>query len=300
MQVDLVDGTYELFRYFFSPGGGHANSAGEQVGAVRGVLRSVLTLLEAESTHIAVATDHVVESFRNDLWEGYKTGEGTDPDLVAQFPLLEDALEAMGVAVLAMVDVEADDGLASAAAVAQADGRPTRIIIRTPDKDLAQCVVDPVVVQYDRKSDTFRDAAGVQEKYGVPPVAIPDWLALVGDAADGFPGLPGWGAKTAAAVLRRYGTIDEIPLDPSEWDVTGVRGAPRLAATLADQMDVAQLFRTLARVVTDSDVGEVDDWLWVGPTDQFENWCDRLDAPDLLRRANRLQAERNAPENPSG
>ena len=300
MQVDLIDGTYELFRYFFSPGGGHANSAGEQVGAVRGVLRSVLTLLEDGATHVAVATDHVVESFRNDLFDGYKTGEGIDPDLFAQFPLLEDALEAMGVAVLPMVDVEADDGLASAAAVALADGRPTRVVIRTPDKDLAQCVVDPVVVQYDRKSDTYRDAAAVLDKYGVAPPSIPDWLALVGDTADGIPGLAGWGAKTAAAVLRRYGTLDEIPLDPAEWDVDGVRGAPRLTEVLRAQFADAQLYRTLATVVTDADVGDVDDWYWAGTTDQLAGWCDRLDAPDVLRRATRLHSERAAPEMPSG
>lgn len=300
MQVDLIDGTYELFRYFYSPGGGHMNAAGEQVGAVRGVLRSVLSLLEEGATHVAVATDHVVESFRNDLFDGYKTGEGIDPDLFAQFPLLEDALEAMGVAVLPMVDVEADDGLASAAAVACADGRPHRIVIRTPDKDLAQCVVDPIVVQYDRKSDTYRDVAAVVEKYGVEPAAIPDWLALVGDTADGIPGLPGWGAKTAASVLRRYGSLDDIPLDPAEWDVAGVRGAPRLTNVLREQFADAQLYRTLATVVIDADVGEVDDWNWLGATDQLASWCDRLDAPDVLRRASRLTSDRTAPEMPSG
>jgi 5'-3' exonuclease len=160
--------------------------------------------------------------------------------------------------------------------------------------------VDPVVVQYDRKSDTYRDSAGVVEKYGVPPASIPDWLALMGDTADGIPGLPGWGAKTAAAVLRRYGTLDEIPLDPEEWDVEGVRGAARLAATLKEQMQQAQLFRTLATIVRDSDVGKVDDWCWTGVTDQFASWCDRLDAPDVLRRATKIQAERTAPETPSG
>ncbi len=300
MQVDLVDGTYELFRYHFSPGGGHVNAAGEQVGATRGVLRSVLSLLEDGATHVAVATDHVVESFRNELFDGYKTGEGIDPDLFSQFPLLEDALEAMGVAVLAMVDVEADDGLASAAAVAVADGRPTRVVIRTPDKDLAQCVVDPLVVQYDRKSDTYRDSAAVVEKYGVPPASIPDWLALVGDTADGIPGLPGWGAKTTGAVLRRYLTLDDIPLDHEEWDVEGVRGAARLAGTLKEHLQQAQLFRTLATVVTDADVGTVDDWCWTGATAQLASWCDRLDAPDVLRRATALQAERTAPATPSG
>jgi 5'-3' exonuclease len=288
MQVHLVDGTYELFRNFYSPRGGHLNEAGEEVGAVRGVLRGTVAMLEDGATHIGVATDHVIESFRNDLWADYKDGSGIDPDLWAQFPWLEDALEALGVTVWPMVDVEADDALAAAAAVADADDRVERVIIATPDKDLAQCVVGDRVVQYDRRSQQFRDAAAVEEKYGVPPESIPDWLALVGDSADGFPGLPGWGAKSAANVLRRYGHIEDIPGAPGQWDVPGLRGAAKLAATLADEYERALLFRRLAILETDVDVGSVDQWRWTGPTADLAEWCDRLDAPDVLRRTSSL------------
>jgi 5'-3' exonuclease len=288
MQVHLVDGTYELFRNFYSPRGGHLNEAGEEVGAVRGVLRGTVAMLEDGATHIGVATDHVIESFRNDLWADYKDGSGIDPDLWAQFPWLEDALEALGVTVWPMVDVEADDALAAAAAVADADDRVERVIIATPDKDLAQCVVGDRVVQYDRRSQQFRDAAAVEEKYGVPPESIPDWLALVGDSADGFPGLPGWGAKSAANVLRRYGHIEDIPGAPGQWDVPGLRGAAKLAATLADEYERALLFRRLAILETDVDVGSVDEWRWTGPTADLAEWCDRLDAPDVLRRTSSL------------
>jgi 5'-3' exonuclease len=288
MQVHLVDGTYELFRNFYSPRGGHLNDAGEEVGAVRGVLRGTVAMLEEGATHIGVATDHVIESFRNDLWADYKDGSGIDPDLWAQFPWLEDALEALGVTVWPMVDVEADDALAAAAAVADADDRVERVIIATPDKDLAQCVVGDRVVQYDRRAQQFRDAAAVEEKYGVPPESIPDWLALVGDSADGFPGLPGWGAKSAANVLRRYGHIEDIPDAPGQWDVPGLRGAAKLAATLADEYERALLFRRLAILETDVDVGSVDEWRWTGPTTDLGEWCERLDAPDVLRRANSL------------
>ncbi len=288
MQVHLVDGTYELFRNFYSPRGGHLNEAGEEVGAVRGVLRGTVAMLEDGATHIGVATDHVIESFRNDLWADYKDGSGIDPDLWAQFPWLEDALEALGVTVWPMVDVEADDALAAAAAVADADDRVERVIIATPDKDLAQCVVGDRVVQYDRRSQQFRDAAAVEEKYGVPPESIPDWLALVGDTADGFPGLPGWGAKSAANVLRRYGHIEDIPGAPGQWDVPGLRGAAKLAATLTDEYERALLFRRLAILETDVDVGSVDEWRWTGPTADLAEWCERLDAPDVLRRADSL------------
>jgi 5'-3' exonuclease len=288
MQVHLVDGTYELFRNFYSPRGGHLNEAGEEVGAVRGVLRGTVAMLEDGATHIGVATDHVIESFRNDLWADYKDGSGIDPDLWAQFPWLEDALEALGVTVWPMVDVEADDALAAAAAAADADDRVERVIIATPDKDLAQCVVGDRVVQYDRRSQQFRDAAAVEEKYGVPPESIPDWLALVGDSADGFPGLPGWGAKSAANVLRRYGHIEDIPGAPGQWDVPGLRGAAKLAATLADEYERALLFRRLAILETDVDVGSVDQWRWTGPTADLAEWCDRLDAPDVLRRTSSL------------
>ena len=290
MQVHLVDGTYELFRNFYSPRGGHINDAGEEVGAVRGVLRGTVAMLEDGVTHLGVATDHVIESFRNDLWADYKDGTGIDPLLWAQFPWLEDALRALGVTVWAMVEVEADDALAAAAAVAAADDAVERVVIATPDKDLAQCVVGDRVVQYDRRAQQFRDAGAVQEKYGVPPGSIADWLALVGDSADGFPGLPGWGAKTAAAVLRRYGRVEDIPHAPGQWDVSGVRGAAKLAATLHDEFENALLFKKLATLVTDVDVGTVADWEWTGPTDGLEGWCERLDAPDVLRKVRRLAA----------
>lgn len=288
MQVHLIDGTYELFRNFYSPRGGHTNDVGEEVGAVRGVLRGTVAMLDDGVSHIGVATDHVIESFRNDLWAGYKDGSGIDADLWAQLPWLEDALRALGVTVWAMVDHEADDALAAAAAIADADERVERVVIATPDKDLAQCVKGQRVVQYDRRAQQFRGAAEVLEKYGVPPESIPDWLALVGDSADGFPGLPGWGAKSAAAVLRSYGHIDEIPASPGQWDVPGLRGAAKLAATLVEQYDNAVLFRTLARLVTDIDVGTVDAWEWKGPTAELVSWCDRVDAPDVAAKAQRL------------
>ena len=291
MEVHLVDGTYELFRYFYSPGGGHTNADGEEVGAVRGVLRSLVSMLADGATHLGVATDQVIESFRNDLYAGYKTGEGIDPVLFAQFPLLESTLDAAGFTVWAMVDVEADDALGAAARVSAADPAVTRAIICTPDKDLAQCVSDPRIVQFDRRAGTFRDEAGVFEKFGVPPVSIPDWLALVGDTADGFPGLAGWGAKSAAAVLRRYPHIEDIPLAPGQWDIT-VRGAQKLCATLADHLDDAMLFRTLATLRTDVEVGAPADWRWSGPREGFEEACALIDAPDVVRKVTALAAAR--------
>lgn len=291
MQVHLVDGTYELFRYFYSPGGGHENAAGEQVGAVRGVMRSLVSMLDDGATHLGVATDHVIESFRNDLWPGYKTGEGVDPLLKAQFPWLEDAVEALGVTVWAMVEVEADDALGAAAAVAAADHRVERVVICTPDKDLAQCVGGKVL-QFDRRAGQFRDAEGVLDKYGVPPASIPDWLALVGDSADGFPGLPGWGAKTAAAALRAYGHLEAIPHAPGQWDVPGVRGVAKLAATLEANYDDALLFKRLATLETSVHVGTVDEWEWNGPTEQLATWCDRIDAPDVLAKVDRILSAR--------
>ena len=290
MQVHLIDGTYELFRNFYSPRGGHLNEACEEVGAVRGVLRGTVSMLEEGATHVGVATDHVIESFRNELWDDYKDGSGIDPDLFAQFGWLEDALRALGVTVWAMERFEADDALAAAAAVAAADDRVERVVIATPDKDLAQCVRDQRVVQYDRRARQFRGAAEVLEKYGVPPESIPDWLALVGDSADGFPGLPGWGAKSAAAVLRRYGHIEAIPRTPGHWDVSGVRGAAKLAGTLDEQWDTALLFRELATLVTEIDVGSVDQWRWEGPGGDLEQWCTRLDSPELPGRVAKLRS----------
>ncbi len=290
MQVHLVDGTYELFRHFYSPAGGHTNAAGEEVGATRGVLRTIIGMLGDGVTHVGVATDHVIESFRNDLWPGYKDGSGIDPDLFRQFPWLEESLDALGVTVWPMVEVEADDALAAAARVADAESAVTKVVIATPDKDLAQCVRGDRVVQYDRRSGQFRDADAVTEKYGVPPASIPDWLALVGDSADGFPGLPGWGAKSAARVLSRYGTVEEIPHAPGQWDVPDVRSAAKLAATLSSQFADALLFKRLAILDTDVDVGTVADWRWNGPTESLAQWCDRLDAGDVLRKANALAA----------
>jgi 5'-3' exonuclease len=287
MQVHLVDGTYELFRYFFAMPE-HVNADGEQVGAVRGVVGSVLNLIEQGATHVGVATDHVIPSFRNELWDGYKDGSEIDPLIEQQFGLLEDALVSAGFTVWPMVEVEADDALAAAAAIAAADERVERAIICTPDKDLAQCVrADGRVVQLDRRKETLYDWPAVIEKFGVSPTSIPDYLGLVGDTADGFPGLPGWGAKSAALVLAEYEHIEAIPHDVTEWAVK-VRGGAKLAQTLHDNFDDALLFRRIATVETELDVGAVDEWCWTGPTAAFGAMCDRLDAPALVRRADSL------------
>ena len=261
MDVHLVDGTYELFRYHFAP-----NNKDVDRGATIGVVRSCLQLVADGATHVGVACDHVIESFRNDLWPGYKTSAGMDRQLLAQFGPVEDALRAAGFTVWPMVEVEADDALASAAHLAAADDRVGRAIICTPDKDLGQCVVDGKVWQWDRRQDKWFDVAGVQERLGVRPESIPDLLALVGDTADGFPGLPGWGAKSAASVLARWGHLEAIPADPIEWDAN-VRGASKLNLTLRQQWDEALLFRRIATVERDCDVGAVDDWAWEGPAD---------------------------------
>jgi 5'-3' exonuclease len=253
-------------------------------------------MLEEGATHVGVATDHVIESFRNALWPGYKTGEGIDPLLYAQFAPLEEALAALGVVVWAMVEFEADDALAAAATMAAADARVEQVIVCTPDKDLAQCVRGDRVVQLDRRRREIRDEAGVEKKFGVPPASIPDWLALVGDAADGFPGLPGWGAASAAAVLARYGHLESIPEQAAGWDVP-VRGAARLAATLAEQRERARLFRTLATLRTDAPIGvDVDSLRWAGPRAGFAAWAERLGTPALHERAARLAAARAAAE----
>ena len=291
MLVHLVDGTYELFRHHFAVPS-HVDPGGIEVAATRGVVGSVLSMLEGGATHVGVATDHVVESFRNDLWDGYKTSEGMDPELLTQFPIVEDALVALGVAVWAMVDVEADDGLASAAAVAAADDRVEQVVICTPDKDLGQCVVGDRVVQLDRRQQTVRDEGGVIEKFGVPPVSIPDYLALVGDTADGFPGIPGWGAKSTATVLAHYGHLEEIPTLAKDWAVD-VRGATKLATNLAAQRADADLFKVLATLKEDADVGSVDDWRWTGPEPSFERWCERLGAGGMVKRAQKLADARS-------
>jgi 5'-3' exonuclease len=255
---------------------------------VKGVVGSVLGMLEGGVTHLGVATDHVIESFRNARWPGYKTGEGMDPLLSAQFQPLEEALGSLGVVVWPMVEFEADDALAAAAAVAGADARVARVVVCTPDKDLAQCVRGDRVVQLDRRTREVRDEAAVRRKFGVPPVSIPDWLALVGDAADGYPGLPGWGPRSAAMVLARYGHLEHVPALAAQWDVP-VRGALRLATTLAQQRDRALLFRELATLRTDAPIGvDVDALRWTGPRADFRAWSERLGAPVLHERAARL------------
>ncbi|MEO7837434.1 MAG: 5'-3' exonuclease H3TH domain-containing protein [Acidimicrobiales bacterium] len=284
MRVHLVDGTYELFRHHFGLPA-DVRAQGSPTAATRGVLGSVLTLIEEGATHIGVATDHVIESFRNQLWAGYKDGSGVAEELLAQFPLLEEGLEAMGVRVWAMVELEADDALASAAAVAAEDHAVQQVVICTPDKDLAQCVVGDRVVQLDRRRNTVFDEAGVVEKFGVSPASIPDWLGLVGDSADGFPGLPGWGARSAATVLRHYGHLEDIPRLGERWEVD-VRSARQLANTLATQWEAALAFRTLATLVVDRGLlASVDELLWSGPTPGFVELCDHLDAPRLAERA---------------
>jgi 5'-3' exonuclease len=293
VKVHLVDGTYELFRYYYALPS-HVNGAGVEVSATRGVVGTVLQMLEEGATHVAVATDQIIESFRNDLWDGYKDGSGIDPLLKSQFPIIEDALEAAGVVVWAMVEYEADDALGAGAVMAAADPAVEQVLICTPDKDLGQCVTDDDrIVQYDRRKQQLIDRAGVIDKFGVPPESIPDYLALVGDSADGFPGLQGWGAKSAAAVLARYGHLEDIPAAAGQWDIT-VRGGAKLAATLQREYEEALLFRRIATIETDAPVSaSVDELRWVGPTAAFEAMCERLDAPGLLRRAERLAAARS-------
>ena len=289
MKVHLVDGTYELFRHFFGAPP-HRNAAGTEVAAVRGVVSSVLQLLGDGATHVGVATDHVIESFRNDLWPGYKTGDGVDPDLWSQAGPLETALGALGVLVWPMVELEADDALASGAAVADDDPQVEQVIICTPDKDLGQCVRGNRIVQLDRRKDLLIDEGGVEAKFGVGPTSIPDYLALVGDSADGFPGLAGWGAKSAAAVLARWVHIEDIPRDPGAWEVT-VRSAAKLATTLLECREDALLFKELATLRIDrSLLGSIDDLRWRGPTSDFARLCADLDAPGLARRAEALAA----------
>ena len=287
MKVHLVDGTYELFRHFFAVPS-HADKSGADMGALRGVLGTVLSLLERGATHIGVATDHVVESFRNDLYDGYKSGEGIDPDLFGQFHPLEDALEALGVTVWRMKEFEADDGLASASALAWAEPDVEQILLLTPDKDLAQCVQGNRVVMVDRRKDLILDEDGVREKFGVSPASIPDYLALMGDSADGFPGLKGWGAKSAATILARWIALEEIPANEDDWDVK-IRGAKRLAESLQQGREDAALFKDLATLRTSADIGESPhQWRWQGPTPAFAAVCEHLRANHIAERAARL------------
>ncbi len=277
VKVHLLDGTYELFRHHFGVPKGDRDPA-DTVAATRGVMWSVLQLLEEGVTHLGVATDHVIESFRNDLWPGYKSSAGMPEELLAQFPLLEEALGTLGVVVFPMVELEADDALAAAATTASADPRVEQVVVMTPDKDLAQVVSGTRVVQFDRRAKAFTDEAGVKAKYGVSPESIPDWLALVGDSADGFPGLAGWGKTSASAVLAKYRHIEDIPEHHWRWDVT-VRGAARLAAALNEQRDLALLFRDLATLRRDAPVlADVDDLRWQGPGDGLGDMVTRLRA----------------------
>lgn len=286
MDVHLIDGTYELFRYFFAlPSSADGN--GQEIAAVRGVVASVLAMIEGGATHIGVATDHVVESFRNDLYAGYKTSEGVPPELLSQFPILEEALEAMGVRVWAMVEFEADDALASAAAKAAVDERAKQIFICTPDKDLCQCVVGTRVVQLDRRREIVRDESGVIAKFGVKPQSIPDYLAVVGDSADGYPGLAGWGVKAAALTFSQYAHLEDIPKDWREWHTT-IRKARLLSESLFNGWKDAMLFRTLATLRIDVSVFDsVEDLRWKGPRPEFEEFCRRTNAPELSARATR-------------
>jgi 5'-3' exonuclease len=295
MEIHLLDGTYELFRHFHGQPS-RKGSDGREIAAVRGVLLTVLMMLGDTTTHLGVATDHVVESFRNELWPGYKDGSGIPPELFAQFELLEEALAALGVVVWPMVDVEADDAMASAATLASASRGVERVVICSPDKDLAQCVVGQRVVQLDRRSGTIRDEAGVVEKFGTLPATIPDWLALVGDSADGFPGLAGWGARSASQVLAHYGSIEAIPDAVATWDPAvrkAVRGSDKLAATLAASRDQAMLFRLLATLRSDLPLfDDVEETRWVGPTEQMVKVGELLRDGSLYERAVRLNAAR--------
>ncbi len=288
MQIHLIDGTYELFRHYYALPSARDRD-GCDVAAVRGVLASLLGMIREGATHIAVATDHVIESFRNRLWPGYKTGEGIEQDLLDQFSLLEETLSAAGIVVWPMIEFEADDALAAAATAADRDPRVERVVICTPDKDLAQCVRGTRIVQLNRRTRVILDEEGVLRKFGVSPASIPDYLALVGDTADGYPGLPGWGAKSTAAVLAKFTHIESIPADWREWRVNAAN-ASALASTLAQERDHALLFRRLATLRTDIPLfNDVDELAWNGPTPAFDAFGARFDAaitqPMLRKRS---------------
>jgi len=292
VDVYLVDGTYELFRHHFAVPS-HVTVGGREVAATRGVLGSVLGMLEGGATHIGVATDHVIESFRNEMWPGYKTSAGVDPRLLGQFPLLEEALEAMGVVVWPMVELEADDALASAAALAGEALEVERVYICTPDKDLSQCVQGERVVQLNRRTRVVLDEAGVIAKFGVPPASIPDYLALVGDSADGYPGLPGWGARSTAAVLMRWVCLEEFPAECAAWNVD-VRWVAQLCRTFHLERERAYLFRDLATLRSGERLFDsVEALRWRGPRPTFEEVARGLEAPALAERAQRLAARRS-------
>jgi 5'-3' exonuclease len=290
VKVHLVDGTYELYRQHYGQAVRHSEPP--PLAATIGVLSSTLQLIADGATHIGVATDHVIESFRNDLYDGYKTSEGMEPVLLHQIPLLEDALRALGVTVWAMDEYEADDALGSAARVASADKRVKQVLMLSPDKDLGQCVEGKRVVQFDRRNNLIIDDAAIREKFGVGPESIADYLGLVGDTSDGFPGLPGWGAKSASVVLAKWKSIEAIPDDEAKWDVQ-VRGAAKLAATLRENRDTAALFKRIATIVTNVAVGKVDDWCWTGPTADFAELANEIGQPNLAKKADALATRNN-------
>jgi 5'-3' exonuclease len=286
VNVHLIDGTYELFRYFYAVPSAR-DTDGREVGAIRGVVGSILGMLNRDATHIGVATDHVIESFRNRLWHGYKTSAGVDPLLLAQFHPLEETLMALGVTVWPMIEYEADDALAAGAARAALDPRVERVFICTPDKDLGQCVRGTRVVQLDRRRNIIRDEEGIVQKFGVRPLSIPDYLALVGDASDGYPGLPGWGAKSTAAVLAKFEHLEHIPADPRQWSVNAAN-ASALAATLQREQRLAFLFRDLATLRADNPLFEsVDELRWSGPRPAFTEIGRRLDAAVIQKTERR-------------
>jgi len=292
MIVHIVDGTYELFRYFFAVPS-HLTEDNREVGGTRGVVGSMLSILEGGATHVGIATDHVIESFRNDLLASYKTGAGIDPALRSQFTLLEDTLSAVGFCVWPMVEFEADDAMGAAAKVAATDPRVDRVMLCTPDKDLGQCVTeDGRIVQFDRRKEALIDYAGVIAKFGVLPSSIPDYLALVGDTADGIPGVPGWGAKTAGAVLARYGHLEDIPLEAGKWDVS-VRGAAKLVNALAANYEGAMLYRRLATIEADAPtIASVDELEWKGPRADCDEALRAIDADAFGPRIDRLLRRR--------
>lgn len=296
MIVHLIDGTYELYRQHF--GQAVRSSTPPPLAATRGTVISTLALLSGGATHVAVSVDHTIESFRNHLWHGYKTSEGMEEEILDQLPVMQEALRALGVPVWSMVKYEADDGLAAGVLVADRDARVDQVQILSPDKDLGQCVKGNRVVQFDRRNDVIINENAVREKFGVGPGSIADWLGLVGDTADGFPGLPGWGAKSASAVLGVYEHIERIPDDAARWADDGVaaRGAAKLAATLAEQRELAMLFKHVATVVTDvaDDVviGSVDDWEWRGPSSNLVTFARDLGIDDLVERADRAMVGR--------
>jgi 5'-3' exonuclease len=292
MQVHLIDGTYELFRQHFGQVARHGDAG--PFDAAAGVVASTLQIVAEGGTHVGVASDHIIESFRNDLWPGYKTSEGMPPELLTQIPVMEEALEAAGFTVWPMIEHEADDALGAAAAVADADSRVEQVLIITPDKDLGQCVRGTRVVQYDRRKRELVDREGVIAKFGVPPESIADYLALVGDSADGYPGLPGWGAKSASAVLAKFGSIDAIPPSSGDWGLGGLRGSEKLAVTLRDNLALALLFRRIATIELDVEVGDVDSWQWNGPRPDFVEVAARIGAPGLVDRAVSLAKKRSS------